>query len=383
MKGLEMIYLDNAATTVKKPKSVAKAVYNSISSEKFGNPSRGSHDYSLNSLEGLFETREIIAEFFGVEDPLKVVLVSNVTTGLNLAIKSLLNERDHIITSDAEHNSVLRPLYQLEDLGADISYLPLDDKGNILVENLEKNLKKNTKAVVITQASNISGIITNLDYIYDFCIKNSLLLIVDGAQGAGTINFKLSGRKLPNMVYAFTGHKSLYGPQGTGGLIFIGDLKPKAVFSGGSGIKSFEREQPNMLPDIFEYGTQNIHSNLGLLEGVKYLNGIGMDRVEKKLKSLTDYFYSEVKKNENVVLYNELHENSVPIVALNVKDYSSAKVADVLWNKYKIATRAGSHCAPRYHESMGTKERGMVRFSFSTFNRFEELDYALEVLKKI
>ncbi|RVU55501.1 aminotransferase class V-fold PLP-dependent enzyme [Anaerosphaera multitolerans] len=378
-----MIYFDNSATTVKKPDSVSMAVYKAIASGNYGNPSRGSHDFSLNALEGLYKTRSVIADFFGVEDPLKVVLVSNVTTGLNLAIRGLLSDRDHVITSDAEHNSVLRPLYQLENLGAEISFLPLDKRGNIEIEKLEESLRPSTKAVVITQASNVSGIATDLDYVFDFCIKNNLILIVDGAQGAGTLNFKLRGRKFPDMVYAFTGHKSLYGPQGTGGLIFVGDLSPKAVFSGGSGIDSFNREQPNMLPDIFEYGTQNIHSNLGLLEGIKYLNDLGMEKVEDKLHSLANYFYNEVSKNKNVTLYNEFHRSCAPIVSLNVKDYSSGKTSDILWNKYKVATRGGSHCAQRYHESMGTKERGMVRFSFSTFNTFKELDYVLEVLEII
>ncbi len=220
-----------------------------------------------------------------------------------------------------------------------------------------------------------------MDTVYDFCLRHNLLLIVDGAQGAGTTITEFNRRNYPNMVYGFTGHKSLYGPQGTGGLLFIGDFLPEQVFTGGSGINSYEKTQPNFLPDIFEYGTLNVHSNIGLRAGVEYLEEYKMERVVEKLSSLKNYFLEEVKKIEGITLYFK-NQSSVPIVSLNLLDYSSSALAEKLWEK-QIATRAGAHCAPLLHTAMGTKNRGMVRFSFSTFNTFEEIERTVEVLKTI
>lgn len=378
-----MIYFDNSATTLQKPIEVANAVYNSISSQKYGNPSRGSHDFSINALRGLYKTRFEIAKLFSIDEPLNIALTSNVTTGLNLVIRSLLNNTDHVISTDSEHNSVLRPLYQFQSRGGQVSFLKIDFKGNIILDELKKSLKKNTKALIITQASNVSGIATDIERVFDFCLENNLILIIDGAQGAGTLSLKFKGREFPRTVYAFTGHKSLYGPQGTGGLIFVGDIVLKSVFSGGSGINSFSRTQPDILPDIFEYGTQNVHSNAGLFEGVKYINETGIENIERNLYKLTKYFYDSVKNIDGVILYNDFSSRMAPIVSLNFKHYSSSELSDILWNKYEIATRPGSHCAPKYHESMGTRERGMVRFSFSTFNTFEEVDEVVNILRRL
>ena len=267
-----MIYLDNASTTLIKPESVGIAVMEGINSKSYGNPNRGSYEMSLNSLRSLYDLREELGELFGVE-ALNVSLCANVTTALNLVLNSLLHRGDHIITSVTEHNSVLRPLNHLKQRGVEVSYLPLSgDK--IDLSFLNKLLQKNTKAVCLTAMSNVSGEITDLKTAADFCKRHGLILIVDGAQASGTMDLNLKG--FDRTVLCFTGHKSLYGPQGTGGIAVKGDIKFEEVFSGGGGNSNDEHQNPFM-PDIFEYGTINVHSNLGLMAGVKYVKSIGID----------------------------------------------------------------------------------------------------------
>lgn len=373
-----MIYLDNASTTLIKPESVGIAVMEGINSKSYGNPNRGSYEMSLNSLRALYDLREELGELFGVE-ALNVSLCANVTTVLNLVLNSLLHSGDHVITSVAEHNSVLRPLNHLKLKGVEVSYLPLSgDK--IDLSFLNKLLQKNTKAVCLTAMSNVSGEITDLKTAADFCKKHGLILIIDGAQAAGIMGLNL--KDFDRTVLCFTGHKSLYGPQGTGGIAVKGDIKFEEVFSGGGGNSNDEHQSPFM-PDIFEYGTINVHSNLGLLAGVKYVKSIGIDKISKDLFELSSYLYKSLKDTPGVKLYGGHDYPHGPIVSFNYKDYSSEEVADILWQKGKIATRAKLHCAPLYHKAMATEVRGMVRVSLSTFNTFEDVDKLIETIKNI
>ena len=373
-----MIYLDNASTTLIKPESVGIAVMEGINSRNFANPNRGSYEMSLNSLRALYDLREDLGELFGVE-ALKVSLCANVTTALNLVLNSLLHENDHVITSMAEHNSVLRPLNHLKLKGVEVSYLPLaGDK--IDLSYLNKLLQKNTNAVCLTAMSNVSGQITNLKAAADFCKKHGLILIIDGAQAAGSMDLNL--KDFDRTILCFTGHKSLYGPEGTGGIALKGDIKFEEVFSGGGGNSNDEHQSPFM-PDIFEYGTINVHSNLGLLAGVKYVKSLGIDKISKDLFELSSYLYKSLKSLEGIRLYGDHDYPHGPIVSFNYKDYSSEEVADLLWQKGEIATRAKLHCAPLFHKAMGTDKRGMVRVSLSTFNSFEDVDKLIETLKNI
>lgn len=373
-----MIYLDNASTTLIKPESVGIAVMEGINSRNFANPNRGSYEMSLNSLRALYDLREELGELFGVK-ALKVSLCANVTTALNLVLNSLLHEKDHIITSMAEHNSVLRPLNHLKLKGVEVSYLPLaGDK--IDLSYLNKLLQKNTKAVCLTAMSNVSGQITNLKTAADFCKKHGLILIIDGAQAAGSMDLNL--KDFDRTILCFTGHKSLYGPEGTGGIALKGDIKFEEVFSGGGGNSNDEHQSPFM-PDIFEYGTINVHSNLGLLTGVRYVKSLGIDKISKDLFELSSYLYKSLKSLEGIRLYGDHHYPHGPIVSFNYKDYASEEVADLLWQKGEIATRAKLHCAPLFHKAMGTDKRGMVRVSLSTFNSFEDVDKLIETLKII
>ena len=370
-----MIYLDNAATTIRKPKQVADAIYDAIISEQYGNPSRGAYPQSLNSLRKMYEIRETIANFFGFDEPLKVILTPNITFGINFIIQSLFSKKDHIITSVSEHNSVLRPLYNLEKSGGELSFLEMDKDFNIKVKDLEKYLKPNTKAIVVTAASNVSGKFTDLKTINRFTLNHGLKLIVDGAQIAGAIPFTLED--YDEIIFAFTGHKSLHGPQGTGGFIVKGDFKFDQVFSGGSGFDTFSKEQPKQLPELFEPGTANIHSFLGLKAGIETINS---QEVFKHLDHLTRMLHDGISKIDNVKLYTKLEEINAPIVSFNIHGANSQEISDILWEEYNICSRSANHCAPLFHKAMKTERRGIVRLSLSSYNTESEI---LETIKAV
>lgn len=370
-----MIYLDNAATTIDKDERVARAVYDAIYSRNFANPSRGAYKESLNSLSLLMETRKNVGKLFGMANPLNVVLCPNVTYGLNFVTKALFKKGDHVITSLSEHNSVLRPLYSID--GLDLSFLDLDNF-SIKIDSLEDLIKENTKSLVISGASNVSGMITDLSSVHKICQKHGLKLIIDGAQLAGYVDFDIS--KFPDTIFLFTGHKGLHGPQGTGGFVINGDFDFGQVFSGGSGFDSFSKKQPHVLPDLFEPGTQNVHSFAGLNEAVKIL----LEKDHKdKLYNLKERLEKGLRDIPGLVFYKDFDKKSVPIVSFNINHMPASEVSNILWEKYKICTRAGSHCAPLFHEKMGTKKTGIVRMSLSFYNSNEEIDKAIEAVREI
>ena len=372
-----MIYLDNAATTIDKDESVARAVYQAIISKSFGNPSRGAYKVSLDALDLLMQTRKKVGSFFGTDNPLNVVLCQNITFALNFVIKSLFNKNDHIITSLSEHNSVLRPLYDLEKEGTEISFIGIKDDFSLDLEKIEKLVKKNTKALVITGASNVSGVLTDLDRAYEICKKNNLKFIIDGAQVAGYVPFDI--KKYENSIFLFTGHKGLHAPQGTGGFIVNGDFDFRQVFSGGSGFDSFSKTQPHILPDLFEPGTANVHSFAGLKAAIEFLENNYHDDINK----LTKILYEGLKDIEGIKFYSNINLKHVPIISFNIKDIPANYIAMKLWDDYEICVRAGSHCAPLFHEKMKTKKQGIVRMSLSFYNTKEEIEKTIEAVKNI
>ena len=372
-----MIYLDNAATTIYKDESVARAVYQAIISKSFGNPSRGAYKVSLDALDLLIQTRKKVGSFFGTDNPLNVVLCQNITFALNFVIKSLFNKNDHIITSLSEHNSVLRPLYDLEKEGTEISFIGIKDDFSLELEKIEKLVKKNTKALVITGASNVSGVLTDLDRAYEICKKNNLKLIIDGAQVAGYVPFDI--KKYENSIFLFTGHKGLHAPQGTGGFIVNGDFDVRQVFSGGSGFDSFSKTQPHILPDLFEPGTANVHSFAGLKAAIEFLENNPHDDINK----LTKILYEGLKDIEGIKFYSNINLKHVPILSFNIGNIPANYIAMRLWDDYEICVRAGSHCAPLFHEKMGTKKQGIVRMSLSFYNTKEEIEKTIEAVKNI
>lgn len=372
-----MIYLDNAATTIDKDESVARAVYQAIISKSFGNPSRGAYKVSLDALDLLMQTRKKVGTYFGMDNPLNVVLCQNITFALNFVIKSLFNKNDHIITSLSEHNSVLRPLYDSEKEGTEISFIGIKDDFSLELEKIESLVKKNTKALVITGASNVSGVLTNLDRAHEICKKNNLKLIIDGAQVAGYVPFDI--KKYENSIFLFTGHKGLHAPQGTGGFIVNGDFDFRQVFSGGSGFDSFSKTQPHILPDLFEPGTANVHSFAGLKSAIEFLENNSHDDINK----LTKILYEGLKDIEGIKFYSNINLKHVPILSFNIGNIPANYIAMKLWDDYEICVRAGSHCAPLFHEKMKTKKQGIVRMSLSFYNTKEEIEKTIEAVKNI
>ena len=376
-----MIYLDNSSTTLIKPDVVSKTLYDAIASRKFSNPSRGFYDEAINSSQAVYDVREILADFFGLEDPLNIAFTANITTSLNLVLSSLFKKGDHIITSLTEHNSVLRPLYQLEDRGIELSFIDIDENYNLKLYELEKYLKKNTRAIVITAESNVSGAVTDLDYLYDFAIEHDLLLIVDGAQAAGTVKIKFNERKYPRLIFCLTGHKALFGPSGTGAIIDLSGEKFKNVFTGGSGVNSFDRFNPVEMPDVFEYGTINFHGVIALGAGVKFIDEIGIDKVSEKIHALRRKLFYGIKEIPGIKLY--CNEKDSSIVSFNYKDCVSSEISEKLYKMSKIASRGGIHCAPLFHERVGTRDKGIVRLSLSYFNSEDEIDKTIETIKML
>lgn len=380
-----MIYLDNGATTLRKPECVKEALLEAMAS--MGNSGRGVHDASLYAGRTIYRARESLAELLGAAAPEQVVFTANATESLNLALGGLFGARDHVITTVCEHNSVLRPLYRLQ--GVELSVLPVKAEageerqaGILAYDELESLLRPNTKALIITHASNLTGNITDLERAAAFAKKHSLLLIVDAAQTAGAVPMDMERMGID--VLCFTGHKGLYGPQGTGGVCVRPGLSIRPLKVGGSGIHSFDREHPSEMPAALEAGTLNGHGIAGLGAAARWLLETGVEQIRAREQALLRQFVDGVKGVEGVTLYgNPDLDRRTGIQSLNIRDYDSARVADWLYEDYGIAVRGGAHCAPLMHEALGTREQGVVRFSFSYFNTEAEADEAAAAVREL
>ncbi|MDO4794076.1 MAG: aminotransferase class V-fold PLP-dependent enzyme [Filifactor alocis] len=375
-----MIYLDNAATTLVKPQRVVDALIAAIN--HMGNAGRGATEEALQASRRIYEAREKLADFFGAENATRIGFTCNSTESLNLAIKGLLKEGDHVITTVMEHNSVLRPLYEMEERGVELSFVRCDEKGRPCYEEFESNIRENTLAIICTHASNLTGNVVDIERIGGLCRERGLLFIVDASQTAGYLPIDVRRMKID--VLCFTGHKSMLGLQGTGGIYVREGVELRALKTGGTGIKTYSRTHPTQMPTVAEAGTLNGHGIVALSEAVSYLNEEGIDRIAGRERELMRRFYDEVSKMEGMKIYGDFEtELRCPIVALNFKDYDSAEVSDELMRRYEISTRSGGHCAPLMHRSLGTEEQGAVRFSFSHFNTEEEVDIAVRALKEL
>ena len=380
-----MIYLDNGATTLRKPECVKEALLEAMAS--MGNSGRGVHDASLYTGRTIYRARESLAELLGVAAPEQVAFTANATESLNLVLGGLFGPGDHVITTVCEHNSVLRPLYRLQ--GVELSVLPVKAEageerqaGILAYDELESLLRPNTKALIITHASNLTGNITDLERAAAFAEKHSLLLIVDAAQTAGAVPIDMERMGID--VLCFTGHKGLYGPQGTGGVCVRPGLSIRPLKVGGSGIHSFDREHPSEMPAALEAGTLNGHGIAGLGAAARWLLETGVEQIRAREQALLRRFVDGVKEVEGVTLYgNPDLDRRTGIQSLNIRDYDSARVADWLYEDYGIAVRGGAHCAPLMHEALGTREQGAVRFSFSYFNTEAEADEAAAAVREL
>lgn len=375
-----LIYLDSAATSYHKPPAVAVAVADAVC--RMGNAGRGAHPVSLDTSRMIYETRMLLAELFNAGDAGRVAFTANSTESLNMAIRGVLKAGDHVITTVMEHNSVLRPLYVMEDCGVEVTILPLDDRGRIQVCDFEAAIRKNTKAVVCTHASNLTGDMNDLAGIGAVCRSRDILFIVDASQTAGVFPIDMERMKID--ILCFTGHKGLMGPQGTGGICVREGVEIRPLLVGGSGVHSYSREHPYQMPTRLEAGTLNSHGIAGMNASLKFLREHGIDRIRHRESLLMRRFYEGVRDLPGVILYGCFDvEERAPIVTLNIGDHDSADVADELSEEYGILTRAGAHCAPLMHQALGTGEQGTVRFSFSYFNTEEEVDRAVEAVKAL
>ncbi len=373
------MYFDNSATTLHKPASLKEKYIELLESESYGNPSRSGHALSQNSMMGIYKTKMDLAKIFHIGDPNDIALTENASFGLNMVIKSLVKENDHVITTTTEHNSVLRPLYQS---GVDLSFLDFDENKDIDFDKIPDLIKENSKFIITNHASNLLGNINDLDKIHDFVQKYNLTMIVDIAQTAGCVNMDLS--KYPNSIFVFTGHKSLYGPSGTGGIVKVGDFDFSNVFAGGSGTNSFDKCHPKDFPAIFEVGTSNFLSQIAMDASLKFLLETGIENINEKIKRLTKRFYEGIENIEGIKIYSKKPEGDFTgIVSFNLSDMDSSEFSLILDEKYEMQTRPGAHCAPLIHKHFGTENQGIVRFSFSYFNTEEEIDAAIAAVKEI
>ena len=375
-----MIYMDNAATTMHKPQEVIDAVVMAMSS--MGNAGRGVNEASLSASRIIYDTREKLCRLFGAEDPRQIVFTPNSTESLNIAIKGILNPGDHVIATMLEHNSVLRPLYEMEKKGVRLTIVKSDQNGRFNLKDIEDALAEDTKMIVCTNGSNLTGNYVDPEPVGTLARERGIVFVVDASQTAGV--FPIDVQKMKIDVLCFTGHKGMLAPQGTGGMYVRKGLVIRPLKSGGSGVQTYSKTHPIEMPTALEAGTLNGHGIAGLHAAVEYLEKTGVDNIRAREQDLMWRFYEGVKDIPGVKVYGDFSSKKrCPIVTLNIGDYDSSEVSDELLTEYGISTRAGGHCAPLMHEALGTVEQGAVRFSFSHYNTEEEVDTAIEAIREL
>lgn len=376
-----MIYLDNAATSLKKPQSVIDAVVNAM--QQMGNAGRGSSESAMQASRIIFQTRQKINDLINGENARQIIFTHNATESLNTVIKGLFTPNDHIITTVMEHNSVLRPLYELQDQGLEITFLPMNSEGHIDPMLIKHYIKDNTKAMIVTHASNVTGNINPIKEISKVLHEHQLLCIVDASQTMGAIPIDVQELNLD--ILCFTGHKSLLGPQGTGGIYIKPAIQINPLKSGGTGIDTFNHHQPTDYPTALEAGTLNSHGIAGLNAAVDYLNKIGIQVIRDQERQLLNYFVSKLQTIKDIQLYGSFDskQERCGIVSINLGQIDSALIVEELIERRNIVTRGGGHCAPLMHKALGTQEQGVVRFSLSHYTTYEELDIVIDCLKEI
>ena len=376
-----MIYLDNAATTMIKPPCVVQAVTEALTS--LGNASRGAHGGALDANRLLYRTRGKLAGLFGCPRPERVIFTGNSTEALNVAINGTIRSGDHVIATALEHNSVLRPLYRLRaQRGVELDFVPADRAGRVDYSDFERLVRPNTRAVICTHASNLTGNRLDIARIGEIAAAHGLLFILDASQTAGATPIDMARDGVS--ILCFTGHKAMMGPQGTGGLCVGGDVDIEPLKVGGTGVQSYLEEQPGEYPTRLEAGTLNGHGIAGLSAAAGFIERTGIDAIHDREIGLARRFYEAVADVPGVRVYGDFSTwERCPIVALNLSDVDSALVCDALWRDYGIATRAGAHCAPLMHRALGTEAQGAVRFSFGYFNTADDADAASRAVREI
>ena len=376
------VYLDNASTTFPKPKQVINAMYEYMLNIG-GNSGRGNYSNFLQSNRYLYESRENICNFFGFNNPSNVIFTNNVTSSLNILIKGILQRGDHVLTSSMEHNSVIRPLFSCKELlEIKLDIIESNSQGFINIDDLRNKITPKTKLVVITQASNVTGSIQDIKTIGKICNENGVFFIVDSSQGAGVLDINMNTIKA-NAI-AFTGHKSLLGPQGVGGFILDDKLNEscKTLFEGGTGSLSYSLEQPKFLPDKFECGTLNLPGIVGLSEGIKFINSVGLNTIYEHNNYLINYLLNGLLNIDGITVYGDISGKSLTTcISINLSSIDPSEVGYYL-ECNGVKTRCGLHCSPLAHKTIGTYPTGTIRLSISYFTTKEEIDYALMILNR-
>jgi cysteine desulfurase family protein len=380
---MSIIYFDNAATSWPKPPEVNAAMQKYM--RKIGaNPGRSGHRLSVEAARVIYDSREKLAQLFNVTDPLRIVLTKNATEALNIAILGFLKPGDHVITSSMEHNSVMRPLRAMEHRGVSLTVIQCDKSGLINPAQIFAAIQKNTKAIFMTHASNVTGTVMPVAEIGRIARERGLVFCVDAAQTAGSCPIDVE--KMNVDLLAFTGHKSLFGPSGTGGLFMRESLEKKIepICIGGTGSRSEVEEQPDFMPDRYEAGTPNTVGIAGLHAGVDFVLSEGVDKIQSKEANLVKMFIEGISDLPGVIIYGpDVTEKRIPVVSFNITGMDPAMIALELDERFKIMSRSGIHCAPLAHKSIGTYPMGTVRFSFSYLNTEIQVAKAIEALKKI
>lgn len=380
---MRQIYLDNASTTFPKPEAVPKAVADFIQNQGT-NINRGTYAPAYDTEEKVFETREQLCRLFHFPDCKNVIFTPNVTTSLNMVIKGLLRPGDHVLVSSMEHNAVMRPLTQLQSQGVSFDRIPCTAQGELIVDSMESLLKPNTKAVILTHASNVCGTMMPLKKVGDFCRRNRLFFLVDAAQTAGIFPIDMQQMQIDGLC--FTGHKGLMGPQGIGGFLITDALAQELtpLISGGTGSISHLEEIPDFLPDRFEPGTLNLPGIMGLHAALSFISSVGMDNIQKHELALADQFLQQIKDLPRIRLAGRADtENHTGVISLQIADTDCALAACRLEQEFGILTRVGLHCAPNAHKTLGTYPQGTIRFSIGYFNTREDIQVAVSALKQI
>ena len=376
------IYLDNAATSFPKPKEVATAVYDFMVNNGTSS-GRGSYKKAMQSDYIVYECRKLIGKLFNFDNPKKVVFTSNVTDSLNIAMRGILKENDHVITSGLEHNAVWRCLKTLErDINIKIDIVECSKDGITNPQDIKKYIKKDTALIVFTQASNVLGTIQPIREIGAIAREHNIPFLVDSAQSAGAMKIDVKEDNID--ILAFTGHKSLLGPMGTGGLIINTDIDIKPLKAGGTGGDSAYEYQPDYYPNHLETGTSNVSGIAGLREAIKFLNKEGIENIHNKEKELTKYALEKLETVKDIEIYGPKDcEKMLSVISFNIKDKRPEDVGSILDQKYDIMLRAGLHCAPTAHSVIGTKERGTLRIGLGYFNEKEDIDKLVEALNNL
>lgn len=377
----ELIYLDNAASTMKKPESVVQAITEALTS--FGGPGRGGHPAAIASSMALFKARAAICELLNAPSPERVALTANITESLNIAAEGLIKPGDHVITTAASHNSVLRPLYRKESQGAKLTIVAIDEQGQLNMDDYEASFMPDTKWVVITHSSNLTGDIYDIKKQTEIAHAHGAKVIIDAAQTAGVVDIDMDDGGYD--IVCVTGHKSLYGPQGIGAIAVAEGIEIPSYKVGGSGVHSYDKVHPDYMPESLEAGTANAHGAAGFAAGVSYVLEKTPAAIRKHTNECIKRFEEGVKDVPGIKFYggkgNPL--GRCGISAINLGDADSSEVSDILACDYNICTRPGAHCAPLMHEALGTVNQGIVRFGFCSFTTFDEVDAAIKAIHEI